>query len=78
MISDSPASATEGSLDQPIKGTLDDERGFDYFRFQPVTVTAPEVRVEVVSLEGDPPLVCPVRQRRGSPLGKGQCMLPLF
>ena len=53
---DNPASATEVTLAQPVEGTLDDERDFDYFRFQPVE--GGKVRVEVVSLEGVPLLVC--------------------
>ena len=56
MISDSPASTTEVTLPQPIEGTLDDDRNFDYFRFQPVA--GQRLRVEVASLEGAPPLVC--------------------
>ena len=69
---DNPASATEVTLAQPVEGTLDDERDFDYFRFQPVE--GGKVRVEVVSLEGAPPLVCVYNSEgRISSGGPGGC-----
>ena len=74
MISDSPASATEVTLPQPIEGTLDDERDFDYFRFQPVTGQRFAWRLFPWKATH---LLCACTQRREDPLRRARRVLRL-